>query len=47
MLVDGEITVVAILKEINAKSGGGYIVDYLGASYTTVFEELQVYRLIT
>ncbi len=28
-------------------SGGGYIVDYLGASYTTVFEEFQVYRLIT
>lgn len=30
-----------------ALSGGGHIVDYLGESYTTVFEDFQVYRLIT
>jgi len=28
-------------------SGGGYIINALGESYTTVFEEFQVYRLIT
>jgi len=28
-------------------SGGGEIVNYLGESYTTVFEYFQVYRLIT
>jgi len=28
-------------------SGGGCIVDYLGDTYTAVFEEIQVYRLIT
>lgn len=28
-------------------SGGGNIVDYLGESYITVFEEFQIYRLIT
>ena len=28
-------------------SGGGEIVDYLGASYKTVFEDLQLYRLVT
>lgn len=28
-------------------SGGGEIIDYLGASYKTVFEDLQLYRLVT
>ena len=28
-------------------SGGGNIVDYLGESYTTVFKDFQLYRLIT
>lgn len=28
-------------------SGGGKIVDHLGGSYTTVFEDFQLYRLIT
>lgn len=28
-------------------SGGGNIIDYLGVSYTTVFKDFQIYRLIT
>ena len=28
-------------------SGGGEIVDYFGASYKTVFADLQIYRLVT
>lgn len=28
-------------------SGGGLIADYLGSSYTTVFKDFQVYRIIT
>ena len=28
-------------------SGGGKIIDYLGASYKTVAEEFQLYRLLT
>lgn len=28
-------------------SGGGNIIDYLGASYVTVFKDFQVYRLVT
>lgn len=28
-------------------SGGGKIVDYVGASYTTVFKDFQLFRLIT
>lgn len=28
-------------------SGGGDIIDHLGASYTAVFEEMQIYRLVT
>ena len=28
-------------------SGGGKIIDYLGASYKTVVEEFQLYRLVT
>lgn len=28
-------------------SGGGHIVDYLGETYIAVFEDFQVYRLIT
>ncbi len=28
-------------------TGGGVIVDYFGTSYTTVFEDFQMYRIIT
>ncbi len=28
-------------------SGGGHIANYLGSSYTTVFKDFQVYRIIT
>lgn len=42
IIVSGDYNIFWILL-----SGGGNIVDYLGDSYTTVFEEFQVYRLIT